>query len=59
MDTRQIQHQPPAEIAELLAAWNTHEDLRASGATIAELAASRQTLDAIRFELHSSVALAS
>ena len=34
--------------AQLLAAWNHHEDLRRDGAPIAELAASRAALDALR-----------
>ena len=32
----------------LLEAWNNHQDLRESGAPIAELAASRAQLDMIR-----------
>ena len=34
---------------DLLSAWNHHEDLRRDGASVAELAASRAGLDAIRF----------
>lgn len=38
-----------ARLSALLVAWNRHEDLRRDGASIAELAASRQALDAIRY----------
>ncbi|MEO0495587.1 MAG: hypothetical protein AAF081_19440 [Actinomycetota bacterium] len=37
-----------SRFSELLVAWNRHEDLRRDGASIAELAASRATLDALR-----------
>lgn len=59
MDTTQIQQQPPAEITDLLEAWNAHEALKASGASVAELIASRDALDALRAELREGVALAS
>lgn len=35
-----------------LQAWNRHQDLRSHGASIPELAASRQSLDELRWELH-------
>ena len=38
-----------SRLSALLVAWNRHEDLRRDGASIAELAASRAALDAIRF----------
>jgi hypothetical protein len=38
------------QLDELLAAWNHHQDLRRAGATVAELAASRQTLDHCRMD---------
>ncbi|MEM9200158.1 MAG: hypothetical protein AAGC53_00785 [Actinomycetota bacterium] len=37
-----------AQFNRLLKAWNDHQDLRAKGAPIAELAASRARLDMIR-----------
>ena len=37
-----------ANFHRLLETWNTHQDLRQSGAPIAELAASRARLDMIR-----------
>lgn len=38
-----------ADLEGLLARWNAHEDLRRSGAPIADLADSRSRLDAIRY----------
>ena len=37
-----------ANFSKLLEAWNRHQDLRSTGAPIAELAASRAQLDMIR-----------
>ncbi len=56
--TPDISHES-ADIADLLAAWRAHEDNRANGASIAELAASRDELDATRLIVRSSLALAS
>lgn len=41
----------------LLNSWRSHDDLRHEGATIAELAASRRSLDMARLEMRRSVAL--
>lgn len=38
-----------SRLSALLVAWNRHENLRREGASIADLAASRQALDAIRY----------
>ncbi|MEM8706694.1 MAG: hypothetical protein AAGE98_09575 [Actinomycetota bacterium] len=38
-----------SRFAHLLDVWNRHQDLRRDGASVAELAASRAELDAIRF----------
>ncbi len=47
-----------ADLEELLAQWNAHEDLRRAGAPVAELVESRSRLDAIRHgigHLHQAV----
>lgn len=59
MDMTQLHNQPPTEVTDLLEAWNAHEALKASGASIAELTTSRDALDALRTELRAGVALAS
>lgn len=37
-----------ADLGDLLTRWNAHQDLRRSGATVAELVESRSRLDALR-----------
>ena len=44
------------ELASLLAAWNRHQQLRSSGADIAELYASRVRLDEARLAARAALA---
>ena len=41
-----------SHIQDLLDVWNHHQDLRRSGASIAELSDSRTRLDTVRSELY-------
>ncbi len=50
MQTNGMTNQQNHAFTDLLQTWSRHQDLRVAGAPIAELAASRATLDSVRLQ---------